>query len=199
MSIKAAQSSAALGWAWYFAHLHALDAERRDNVFRRLEAARCFLDGHIEHAVTLDEAAQRAHLSKFHFLRLFKATFHETPHRYLRRRRLEAATRLLRGTELPVTHICFRVGFESLGSFISLFRRVVGQPPLAFRKRYVVVPRSIIAADRQIPGCWLRRYGVGPDWTVRAATRWSYPTRAAHQALGEAADGSESLAEGRSR
>src|SRR5262249_2407721 len=90
----------------------------------------------------------------------------ETPHRYLRRRRLEAATRLLRGTELPVTSICFRVGFESLGSFISLFRRVVGWPPQAFRRRYVLVPRSIVAAERQIPGCWLRRYGVGPSWVI---------------------------------
>jgi len=153
-----------VSWAWYFARLHALQAARRAGVFRRLDAARRFLDEHLDEAVTLDEAARRAYLSKFHFLRLFKAAFHETPHRYLRRRRLEAARRLLRGTELPVTDICFRVGFESLGSFISLFRRFVGRPPCAFRRRYVVVPRTVVAADRQIPGCWLRRYGVGPAW-----------------------------------
>ena len=156
-------------WAWYFARLHALKADQRDPLFSRLEAARRFLDDHLEDAVTLDAAARRAHLSKYHFLRLFKATFHETPHRYLRRRRLEAASRLLRRTELPVTHISLRVGFESLGSFISLFRRMVGRPPRDFRRRYVVVPRSIVAADRQIPGCWLRRYGVGPDWLVAAS------------------------------
>jgi AraC-like DNA-binding protein len=108
--------------------------------------------------VSLDAVARKAHLSKFHFLRLFRERFHETPIRYLRRRRLEAAQRLLARTELPVTHICLRVGFESLGSFSSLFRESVGVSPSSFRRRYVAVPRSIIAPERLIPGCWIRRY-----------------------------------------
>lgn len=147
-------------WAWYFAHLHSLTAERRDPMFRRLEAARRFLEENLEERLTLADAARHAHLSKYHFLRLFKQTYHETPLSYLRRRRVEAAQRLLIRTELPVTAVCLHVGFDSLGSFSSLFRRLTGESPKTFRRRYIVVPRSILAPERLIPCCWLQRYGV---------------------------------------
>jgi AraC-like DNA-binding protein len=147
-------------WAWYFAALNGLYAARMAGISRRLEMARLFLDANLEDPLTLSVVARRAHFSKFHFLRLFKDQFHETPLRYLRRRRLEAAQRLLVQSDLPVTAICFQVGFESLGSFSSLFRRAVGVPPNEFRRRYVAVPRSIVPAVRLIPDCWLRRYGV---------------------------------------
>lgn len=147
-------------WAWYFTRVNALHASRMHVLRRRLEVARRFLDAHLGDPLTLDDVARQAHLSKFHFLRLFKDAFHETPHRYLRRRRLEAARRLLIGTDLPVTAVCFHVGFESLGAFSTLFRRSVGASPNAFRRRYVIVPRGIVPAERLIPCCWLRRYGI---------------------------------------
>lgn len=53
-----------------------------------------------------------------HFIRTFRATFGETPHRYLQRRRVERAMALLRNTELSVTDICFAVGFSSLGMLV---------------------------------------------------------------------------------
>jgi AraC-like DNA-binding protein len=148
------------GWAWYFGQVQTLYLRRMDALRRRLEAARLFLDTHFEEPLTLDETARLAHLSKFHFLRLFRDAYHETPLRYLRRRRLEAATRLLTHTQIPVTDICFRVGYESLGSFSSLFRRFTGESPAGFRRRWIVVPRHLIAPSRLIPCCWLRRYGV---------------------------------------
>jgi AraC-like DNA-binding protein len=144
-------------WAWYFTQVNALRL-RRDPVARRLEVARRFLEANLEEPLTLEDIARRACLSKYHFLRVFKDAFDDTPLRYLRRRRLEAAERLLTRTELPVTAVCFRVGFESLGSFSSLFRRHAGLSPIEFRRRYVVVPRTIRAVERLIPGCWLRRY-----------------------------------------
>lgn len=149
------------GRAWFFQRLHLTTAPRRDGLRRRLETARRFLDEHLDAPLTLTEAARRAHLSKYHFLRLFKAAYHETPLRYLRRRRLEYAQRLLTRTDRPVTNICFDVGFESLGSFSSLFHREVGASPLTYRRRYVVIPRAVVPPERLIPCCWLRRYGVG--------------------------------------
>jgi len=46
-----------------------------------------------------------------------RATFGETPHRYLQRRRVERAMFLLRSTDRSVTDVCFDVGFNSLGTF----------------------------------------------------------------------------------
>jgi len=148
-----------LRWLWYFTRVNTLRL-RRHPIARRLDAARRFVDAHLTEPLTLDDIARQAYLSRFHFLRVFKAAFDDTPLRYLRRRRLEAAERLLARTELSVTAVCYRVGFESLGSFSSLFRRHAGLSPNAFRRRYVVVPRTIRGPERLIPGCWLRRYVV---------------------------------------
>ncbi len=70
-----------------------------------------------------------------HFLRLFKQTFGETPHRYLTRRRLERAQHLLAKTDLSVNDICTESGFQSVGSFSWLFRRHLGMSPNTFRRQ----------------------------------------------------------------
>src|SRR5262245_47966389 len=110
----------AQAWARSFAVVNALTARRRGPLADRLEIARRFVDHHLDTPLTLEEIAREAHLSKFHFLRVFKATYHDTPLGYLRRRRLDRARTLLTRTELPVTAVCLHVGFESLGSFSSL-------------------------------------------------------------------------------
>jgi len=75
------------------------------------------------YAVPLDIAhlADVASVSEAHFIRTFKATFGETPHRYLQRRRVERAMFLLRETERSITDICMDVGFNSLGTFSRTF------------------------------------------------------------------------------
>lgn len=79
--------------------------------------------------------ARIAEVSEAHFIRTFRATFAETPHRYLQRRRVERAMFLLRATDRSVTNICFDVGFSSLGTFSRTFHDVLGESPTAFRKR----------------------------------------------------------------
>lgn len=105
----------------------------REELYRRLHRARDYAAALFHTPLTLDELASVACLSSNHFLRTFKATFHQTPHQYLTTRRLDQAKRLLLHTDLSVTEICFAVGFESLGSFSWLFRRQVGLSPEAFR------------------------------------------------------------------
>src|SRR6266702_288836 len=79
--------------------------------------------------------ASVASVSEAHFIRTFRATFGETPHRYLQRRRVERAMFLLRETERSITDICLDVGFDSLGKFSRTFRDLVGVHPTAYRER----------------------------------------------------------------
>src|SRR6478752_10547930 len=80
--------------------------------------------------------ARIAYVSEAHFIRTFRATFGETPNRYLQRRRVERAMFLLRETDRTVTEICLDVGFNSLGTFSRTFRRIIGESPSAYRARF---------------------------------------------------------------
>ena len=89
------------------------------------------------YAQPLDVAAlaRIAHVSPAHFTRTFRATFGETPHRYLQRRRVERAMFLLRESDRSVTEICIDVGFTSLGTFSRTFREIVGESPTEYRRK----------------------------------------------------------------
>src|ERR671930_630208 len=102
---------------------------------RRMLRARDAMDRSYAQPLDIAALAKIAHVSKAHFIRTFKATFGETPHRYLQRRRVERAMFLLRQTDRSVTEICFDVGFTSLGTFSRTFRAVVGESPTAYRGR----------------------------------------------------------------
>jgi AraC-like DNA-binding protein len=115
---------------------------------RHLLRARDLIDGRYAESLDLEALARAAHVSPRHFSRCFRRTFGETPHQYLLTRRIERARHLLRTTDLQVAEICLAVGFTSVGSFTTTFRRRVGVSPTAYR-RDMAGPS---AADR-IPLC----------------------------------------------
>jgi len=102
---------------------------------RRMLRARDAMDRAYAQPLDVPALARIAHVSEAHFIRTFRATFDETPHRYLQRRRVERAMYLLRATDRSVTDICLDVGFTSLGTFSRIFRDIVGQAPSAYRER----------------------------------------------------------------
>src|SRR5712692_7617337 len=104
-------------------------------VHERLCRARQFMDESYDLPLDLAEISKQACLSRYHFLSLFRDTFDTTPHQYLIQRRIQKAKELLRVRSLSVTDVCFEVGFQSLGSFSSLFRKYVGQAPINYRRR----------------------------------------------------------------
>jgi AraC-like DNA-binding protein len=100
---------------------------------RDLLRARDAMDRAYHEPLNVRAVAAVAHLSEAHFSRSFRATFGETPHRYLQRRRVERAMFLLRETDRSVTDVCFDVGFTSLGTFSRTFREIVGETPSDYR------------------------------------------------------------------
>jgi AraC-like DNA-binding protein len=114
-----------------------------------LRRAHDHIDKHYAAPLDLDRLAQVAGVSKYHFARSFEAAYGLTPIRYLSRRRIERAQDLLRHANLTVTEICYLVGFSSLGSFSSLFTRLTGETPTAYRDRWAA------KGGPHVPGCWL--------------------------------------------
>jgi AraC-like DNA-binding protein len=113
----------------------------------RDHADRCYAD-----PLDVESLAAVAGLSKFHFLRLFKATYGLTPGEYLSQRRIERAQDLLRATNLTVTEVCTLVGYSSLGSFSTRFSELVGLSPSAYQRASGGGPH--------IPGCYVFMLGV---------------------------------------
>src|ERR687883_1951083 len=93
---------------------------------RRLLRARDAMDRSYAEPLDVPTLARIACVSQAHFIRTFRATFGETPNRYLQRRRVERAMFLLRSSDRSVTDICMSVGFCSLGTFSRVFRDIVG-------------------------------------------------------------------------
>ncbi len=111
----------------------ALTSQEDQN--RRLLRARDAIDRDFAEPLDVSMLARTAVMSPAHFSRTFRATFGETPHRYLQRRRIERACALLRNTPTTVTNVATSVGFESLGTFSRTFNEIMGLSPTAFRSR----------------------------------------------------------------
>jgi AraC-like DNA-binding protein len=123
------------------------------DVLVHLRRARDYADRSYAEPIDLDAMAAVACVSKYHFVRLFKATYGLTPMEYVSQRRIERAQDLLRATNLTVTEVCFAVGFSSLGSFSSRFRALVGESPSDFQRRYA-------DGAPHIPGCYVFMWGL---------------------------------------
>ncbi|MEL7447838.1 MAG: helix-turn-helix transcriptional regulator [Pseudomonadota bacterium] len=85
--------------------------------------------------LAIAEVAKAAAMSRFHFIRQFRAVFGESPSQFRTRERLNRAKQLLALEGASVTDVCMAVGFSSLGSFSALFTRRFGLSPSMYRKR----------------------------------------------------------------
>lgn len=128
-------------------------ARAPDDVLTHLRRARDHADRHYDQPLDLDTLAAVAAISKYHFHRLFRATYGVSPAAYVSERRVERAQDLLRATNLTVTEVCHAVGFSSLGSFSSRFRDVVGESPRDFQRRHA-------EGAPHIPGCYVFMWGL---------------------------------------
>ena len=120
----------------------------------QLRRAKDLMDRRFADGLDVGTVAAAAGVSKFHFIRSFKAEYGLTPAQYLTHRRIERAQDLLRTSNVTVTEVCMLVGYASLGSFSSTFRALAGESPSDFQRRYggVGVPH--------IPGCYIFMRGL---------------------------------------
>jgi len=101
---------------------------------RRAVEAALWIDAHSHQAIGLEDAADQAGISPFHFLRQFSHTLGVTPHQYLVRSRLRHAARRLAEDDSAITDIAYDVGFGDLSNFVRTFHRAAGASPLRFRQ-----------------------------------------------------------------
>ncbi len=108
----------------------------KTDLYRRVNKARDFIEMNYSKPLTLEKISNEASISRFHFLRLFKEVFGETPYQYISTRRIRKAVSLLTSSDMPVTEICNEIGFDSLSSFSWLFKQKLGLSPESFRDAF---------------------------------------------------------------
>lgn len=100
-----------------------------------LRRVRDRIDREFAKPLDVDQLARGVHLSAGHLSRTFKKAFGESPYSYLMTRRIERAMMLLRQGELSVTEVSIAVGCQSLATFSTRFRELVGVPPSVYQQR----------------------------------------------------------------
>lgn len=125
-------------------------------LYQRIVQAKCFIDRNFDAPIALNQLANEACFSKFHFIRVFKKIYGKSPYQYLMHVRIEHARQMLK-SGLPVAQVCFAIGFESISSFSGLFRKIAGISPAAFQQQQMLMRRQMIQNPLQfIPGCFAR-------------------------------------------
>ncbi|HSU71761.1 MAG TPA: helix-turn-helix transcriptional regulator [Micrococcaceae bacterium] len=134
-----------------------------------LRRARDLIDREYARPLDVPTMARRALMSPAHFSRQFRATYGETPYRYLMTRRIERAMALLR-EGMSVTDACMTVGCTSLGSFSSRFTELMGMTPSEYRSR----DHHAVAA---MPTC-IAKTRTRPVRTLTSRFRETFPVAA---------------------
>ncbi|MBA2422962.1 MAG: helix-turn-helix transcriptional regulator [Chitinophagales bacterium] len=128
-------------------------------LYKRIVHAKLFIDIHFSEDIDLNNIADEACFSKFHFIRLFKTIYGKTPHQYLTRVRIENSKELLQN-ETSVTETCLNVGFDSISSFTALFKKYTKLCPSEYQQQFERRKEQITNTPLQfIPNCFAEQKG----------------------------------------
>ncbi len=100
-----------------------------------IRQSKAFMEKYHSEHIELDDLAKAALMSRFHYVRVFKQLYGVTPRSYLKDMRIAKAKALLREGH-PITYTCFEVGYESVATFSSVFKKSTGYSPREFQKRH---------------------------------------------------------------
>ena len=114
--------------------ISSLRPSTKNELFRRIQRARVLIEDSFMQDLGLEDMAEEACLSPYHFHRTFRQVYGVTPHQYVQRLRLKQAARFLKETDLPIANVCAKSGFDSVPSFSTLFHSRFRMPPSRFRK-----------------------------------------------------------------
>jgi len=140
-----------------FADYHAREAPRPVSVPGKgglapwhARKVKAFIDASLTSRIRLGDCASEARLSKSHFSRAFKATFGTTIGRYVWRRRVERAKRLMLVSHEPLSQIAVACGFGCQAHYCRVFRDVVGISPNSWRRQNTSSRWTNVAGPKKV-------------------------------------------------
>ena len=95
-----------------------------------------FISDNYEKNIQLDDIIKSVHISKYHFVRIFKKYMSVSPYQYLQNYRINTSKRLLKETDIPISEVVSAVGFSDIHNYIKAFKKTVGTTPSDYRKHW---------------------------------------------------------------
>lgn len=127
--------------------------------FKKISAGRDYIADNYLDSFSLTSTAKHSHLSPYHFSRVFKKTFGETPNAFLIRLRIEKAKKMLVTENTSIMEICESIGYQSLGSFSSRFHEQVGVSPSLYRRKlWRLSTEPFCYPPQAIPACYAHHF-----------------------------------------
>lgn len=99
----------------------------------RLTGVIQFIHSNLNEAISVENLAREAGMSKSVFFAAFKKHFGQTPVEYILKERISHAKQLLQNTSLNITEVCFQSGFNNMNYFIKQFKKLEGITPKQYR------------------------------------------------------------------
>jgi len=116
----------------HFAVFHGQRGHKDEEILK----AQTYIEQNYQDKITVDEIAGRTYMSKRNFIRRFKNATHNTPIEYIQRVKVEAAKKSLEATTNSINEIMYEAGYSDPKSFRSVFKRITGLTPVAYREKY---------------------------------------------------------------
>lgn len=130
--------------------------------YKKICLGRDYLQEHFSDSFSLTQVAKYSCMSKYHFSRVFTNVFGESPNTFVAKLRIEKAKKMLVTEKLSIREVCENVGYSSIGSFSSLFRKQVGMSPTQYRRELWSLSHEPLSFPMQsIPLCYAQNlFGV---------------------------------------
>ncbi len=138
-----------------------MDMEQYEKIYlyQRIVKAKLFIDEHYAEHIDLENIADQAYFSKYHFIRLFKSIYGRTPKNYHIEIRINKA-KLLLANGNSVLQTGLMIGLDSPTSFTGMFKKMVGKTPSAFQKEEIARKNLIRENPFQfVPNCYAQTQG----------------------------------------
>lgn len=116
--------------------LSAVKQNQKGNHADDIERAVSFIKDHYSAEITIDDIVDNIHISKYHFIRLFKRVIGVTPYAYLMSFRINRSKLLLRTSDKTINDIALECGFADTSNFITQFKKHTGQKPTGYRAAF---------------------------------------------------------------
>ena len=112
---------------YYERELNRINEENlsREHHYVQVRQSKAFMERYYSKKIELDKIAAAAFMSRSHYIRVFQQVYGITPRQYLRDLRIQKAKELLK-KGVPITQVCFDVGYESFPTFSNTFKRGTG-------------------------------------------------------------------------